>query len=196
MKVEEVLKVGKHQLLIVLNKHELKNNESISDYIHDIKNCNYLEVIQNVEHTIVVNRLKTKMEYRFKLDKNQEVRELKRQIEDVTDVYRDHQILILNNEEMLNSQRIGEFELHKNFNRVNLIEVEEQQISVSKMRSDMKKILHVRIEGNDYMRLNYYSLREMRVAQFITSFVPNSKKCYSLLFGEVMLRPSQFLKQI
>lgn len=63
---------------------------------------------------------------------------------------------------MLNSQKIGEFELHKNFNRVNLIELEEKQLSMSLLaRSNLeqRKMLYVRIEGNDYLRLNYNSLK-------------------------------------
>jgi hypothetical protein len=35
---------------------------------------------------------------------------------------------------MLNKQEIGEFHLEKNFNRINLIEVLEEQITMSKMR--------------------------------------------------------------
>ena len=65
-------------MLIVLNKKELKNNESISDYIQDIKNCNCLEVVQMAEQTIVVNRVKTKKELRFILNKQKTVRDLKR----------------------------------------------------------------------------------------------------------------------
>lgn len=78
LKAEAVVGVAKQQLMIVLNKVELKDNESIADYIQDIKNCHRLEVVQMAEHTIVVTRLKTKKEHRFKLDKQQEVRELKK----------------------------------------------------------------------------------------------------------------------
>lgn len=65
---------------------------------------------------------------------------------------------------MLNSQHIGDFELHKNFNRVSLVEVEQKQLSLSILKlPELSKMLYVRVQGNDYLRLNYYSLREMRV---------------------------------
>ena len=48
---------------------------------------------------------------------------------------------------------------------------------------EMKKMLYIRIDANDYLRLNYFSLREMRVNQFIFSFVPDSQPSYSLLVG-------------
>lgn len=105
----------------MLNKRELKDNESIADYLQDIKNCHHLEMIVHEEHTLVVNRVRTKKEYRFKLDKNREIRDLKREIGQMLDIDRDCLILIVNNVEMLNPQKIGEFELHKNFNRISLI---------------------------------------------------------------------------
>ena len=97
---------------------------------------------------------------------------------------------------MLNPQKVGEFELHKNFNRISLIEIEEGQITASKARFEQSKILNIRTIENEYLRLNYYSLREMRVEHFILSFIPNSKKCYSLLFGELTLQPCDLLKEI
>jgi hypothetical protein len=98
---------------------------------------------------------------------------------------------------MLNGQRIGEFELHKNFNRINMVEVEEEVLSLSKMiHFELKKMIYVRIQGNDYLRLNYFSLKEMRVQQFLASFLPDSRPFYSLLVGQHLLRPTDLLKSI
>jgi uncharacterized protein YneR len=36
----------------------------------------------------------------------------------------------------------------------------------------------------------------MKVEQFILSFIPNSKRCYSLHFGEFILGPWHYLKEI
>ena len=47
---------------------------------------------------------------------------------------------------MLNKQYICEFNLEKNFNRINLIEIMDEQISMSKVRFERSKILNVRIK--------------------------------------------------
>jgi hypothetical protein len=98
---------------------------------------------------------------------------------------------------MLNANRIGDFDLHRNFNRVSLVEVEEEVLSVSKMmRFELKKMLYVRIQGNNYLRLNYFSLREMRVEHFLTAFVPDARPNYALLVGPHLLRPTGWIKDV
>lgn len=48
-------------------------------------------------HTLVICRVRTKKEYRLKLDKNREIRDLKREIGQMLDIDRDCLILIVNN---------------------------------------------------------------------------------------------------
>ena len=42
LRLEQPTGFSSDQMQIVLNKHELKDNESISDYLHDYKNLNHL----------------------------------------------------------------------------------------------------------------------------------------------------------
>lgn len=97
---------------------------------------------------------------------------------------------------MLNKQLIGEFNLEKNFNRINLIEVMEEQISMSKVRFERSKILNLRIRQNSYLRLNYFPLKQMKIEHFLISFLPDSTPVDAILFGTTILAPSSLLKEI
>jgi hypothetical protein len=55
-------------------------------------------------------------------------------------------------------------------------------------------MLYVRVQGNDYLRLNYFSLKEMRVEQFLTAFVADARPSYAIMVGPHLLRPTRWLK--